>query len=359
MPRPAHPWYRKSKDCWYVTLNGRMISLRVPGPNNQTAAFKRWGQLLAGEPESPAQPIGTPAAAPPPPIPLPASPVKTVGEVIDSYLADASDRVRPITLTTYRRYLLPFREEYAALPVADVSPELISRWVHRVDWSQTVQGNTVLVIAQVLRWAGVTVVGLKAPTRASRGAECVVSDETFARILAETDEAFGDFLRFLWFTGCRPAEATALTVTNIDQAAGVARLKTHKTAHATGRDRLIFLSEEALAVVKRRIEACPAGPIFRNAWGEPLTRNTIVNRFARLNKKLGTKVTAYGFRHTFCSRLLAAGVPDAQVAALAGHTTTATLFKHYAHLTHRSQMLRAVLRTAEEKAKAPPAADVT
>ena len=31
MPRPAKPWYRVQKNGWYVTLNGRIVSLGVPG----------------------------------------------------------------------------------------------------------------------------------------------------------------------------------------------------------------------------------------------------------------------------------------------------------------------------------------
>jgi integrase len=52
---------------------------------------------------------------------------------------------------------------------------------------------------------------------------------------------------------------------------------------------------------------------------------------------------AYGYRHTFATDALANGVPDAQVAALLGHSGTAMLHKHYAHLGARAKALRDAL----------------
>jgi integrase len=53
--------------------------------------------------------------------------------------------------------------------------------------------------------------------------------------------------------------------------------------------------------------------------------------------------TAYGLRHTFATDALANGVPDAQVAELLGHSGTAMLHKHYAHLGARAAALKAAL----------------
>jgi integrase len=49
------------------------------------------------------------------------------------------------------------------------------------------------------------------------------------------------------------------------------------------------------------------------------------------------------YRHTFATDALANGVPDAQVAALLGHSGTAMLHKHYAHLGARAKALRDAL----------------
>jgi integrase len=60
---------------------------------------------------------------------------------------------------------------------------------------------------------------------------------------------------------------------------------------------------------------------------------------------------AYGLRHTFATDALANGVPDAQVAELLGHSGTAMLHKHYAHLGAKAKALRDALgkvRPAED-----------
>ena len=48
---------------------------------------------------------------------------------------------------------------------------------------------------------------------------------------------------------------------------------------------------------------------------------------------------AYGYRHGFATDALAAGVPDAHVAELLGHSSTAMLHKHYSHLATRVKVL--------------------
>lgn len=67
-------------------------------------------------------------------------------------------------------------------------------------------------------------------------------------------------------------------------------------------------------------------------------------------KLAGTDFTIYDLRHTFCSQLLAAGVPLVEVAAYVGHSTRLlgeidnTTTRVYQHPTgkHREQALAAV-----------------
>jgi hypothetical protein len=49
---------------------------------------------------------------------------------------------------------------------------------------------------------------------------------------------------------------------------------------------------------------------------------------------------ARGNRHAFATDALANGVPDVQVAELLGHSGTAMLHRHYAHLGARAKALR-------------------
>ena len=83
--------------------------------------------------------------------------------------------------------------------------------------------------------------------------------------------------------------------------------------------------------------------MLRNRNGVGWTRNAICLAFRRTSKRAGVRATAYGYRHAFATEALAAGVPDAHVAALLGHTSTAMLHRHYSHLTHQAQAMRAAL----------------
>jgi integrase len=62
-----------------------------------------------------------------------------------------------------------------------------------------------------------------------------------------------------------------------------------------------------------------------------------------LCQRAGVKAFCYASRHSFATDALSAGVPDAHVAALLGHSGTAMLHKHYSHLTEKAQTLRLAL----------------
>jgi len=58
MARPSSPWFRKIKNTWYCTLDGKKVSLKVRGEGNEREAIKAWHRLFAGMPlESPEMPL--------------------------------------------------------------------------------------------------------------------------------------------------------------------------------------------------------------------------------------------------------------------------------------------------------------
>jgi len=82
------------------------------------------------------------------------------------------------------------------------------------------------------------------------------------------------------------------------------------------------------------------GPLLRNSWGNPWDKDAIGHAMRRASKKAKVKGIAYGYRHGFATDALAKGIPDATVAALLGHSSTAMLHKHYSHLTSRTAVLK-------------------
>jgi integrase len=133
-----------------------------------------------------------------------------------------------------------------------------------------------------------------------------------------------------------------LTAGAVHWAERCAVLQDHKTAHR-GKVRVIYLSDEAVAILRRQQAEHPQGYLFRRPTGGRWTTHSITQKFARVRRVAGVQITAYCLRHSFATDALAKGVPDAQVAALLGHSGTATLHRHYSHLTARSHALREAL----------------
>ena len=57
-------WYRSGKDCWYVTVAGRKVSLGVRGEQNKKAAQEAWHRLMADGPALPRIPKPAPVEKP-------------------------------------------------------------------------------------------------------------------------------------------------------------------------------------------------------------------------------------------------------------------------------------------------------
>jgi integrase len=320
------PWYRKSKNAWYATHRGKSVSLGVVGKRNRKAAVEAWRRLLA-EGRQPTGQMG------------PEPDALTVADVVLRFLAHAEAKYKPHTIRTYRRFLDPLSERHGTQPAGALTPELAHTFADRPTWGKTTRHGCLTAIATAFRHAGITLT-LDIPPKKSRGAESVVCADTFARLEAKSKGDFRSLLRFLWFTGCRPSEAFVLTLEMVDWDNSVAVLSDHKTAHTTDRPRLIFLPGEAVAVLRDQQKRYGDGFAFRMRNGRGWTLNAAVNRLWRLNDKIGTDATLYGFRHGFATAALVNGLPDAQVAALLGHSNTAMLHRHYSHLTAQAKAMR-------------------
>jgi integrase len=110
--------------------------------------------------------------------------------------------------------------------------------------------------------------------------------------------------------------------------------------------RYVYLTDAALAIVRRRTGRRKKGHVFLNTDGLPWTPYSVGCRFGRLKEKLGVRYCLYHFRHTWQTRLLKKGVDPITCATLAGHVDTSMLAKTYAHLSQDPAYLHAALRRA-------------
>lgn len=330
----SRPWYRKVKDGWYAWKDGRQVSLGVKGRGNRKAAQAALLRLMTAPP-TPPQPKAETTA--------------TVGEITNAFLDNAQGRVKPETMAVWRSALRRLDKKFGVRTASTLTPHEVEAFARRPGISNGTINSSLTSVVTCFRWAvrgGLLAVnplsGVRKPPCGSRGSSAVLTPDEFRRLHDAASPAFRPFLLGLWLTGCRPGELARLTVNDVDFEAGVAVLADHKTAGKTGKPRLIFLSPEAVALVRSQH---PAGLVFRNSWGNGWNRFTLQAAMERARAKAGVPhAICYGLRHSFATEALAKGVPDATVAALLGHSSTTMLHKHYAHLTSRADVLREAVR---------------
>lgn len=320
MARPSTPWYRSQRDQWYTRVNGKQIALGVTGADNHAAAVAALETLLK-------------QMRPPDP--------PTVGEAVASFLAGKVGRVKPRTVTTLRWACQHLVAALGTLRVDRVACQELEAASCGRGWSDDTRRNFLNVCEQVLKSVGVKLRTDK-PPRGSAGAKALIPERVYLMALGA---AWGDLrplLVVLWNTGARPGEVTGLKAEDVDWPNACATLREHKTAHR-GKTRVLVFNDAALAALEgQRAKYPDGGLLFRTRKGNRYAPDLLACSMVRISKRIGHRVTAYGCRHTFITAALAAGVPDATVAAMAGHSSTAMIHKSYNHLSSQIELLRAV-----------------
>ena len=218
-------------------------------------------------------------------------------------------------------------------------------------WGQSTQNAALTRTVAMFRWAVEEerltlnpLQSLRKPPQRSRGAEAVITPDEHARLMEAATPALRDVLFALRVSGCRPSEATSVTAADFHGEQAVWILHSHKTAAETGKPRIVYLTPELVTLCRSLAKRYPTGPLFRTSKGKPWGWCSIAKRVRVLRLRLGIKgVMPYGYRHSFATDALANGVPDAHVAELLGHSRTAMLHRHYAHLTAKAKVLREAL----------------
>jgi integrase len=145
-------------------------------------------------------------------------------------------------------------------------------------------------------------------------------------------------------TGCRKGELLKLTWEDIDISSRLITIKAFNTKTARGRD--VPVSDRLAAELESIRSKSPApnarvfgiGDNFKKAWGTAC-------------RMAGVKdLRFHDLRHTFCTRLIEAGMPIDEVAKLAGHTQINTTYKHYLNVTQATlNRARAALNSRRKK----------
>jgi integrase len=323
----------------------------------------------------------------------------TLRVISEMYLRHLAATKKPDTVEIRRQSLSPFLEyaddgrKTGEMQVSELKKAHVKAFIaymreprpHRrckrraVRWRNGSVRNFVDSLHACLNWAVkeelITINpiwGLEKPSPRSRGGECRVTPEMHRRALAASREDFRQLLVVLEATGCRPSELFNAEARHFDEKLGAivyrgrAHLEEGEVSHKTSnkdKDRIIFLTGEALEVVKKLVALHPEGPLFRTGRSQGCrpggwNQMKIQRRIEQLREKaaLPPTFTLYSYRHEAHTAYLEAGGGIEDLAAIMGNTPQ-VIRRHYSHLTDNPQRLRRL--TEEFRAKMAERANPT
>lgn len=361
MARTAKPWFDRQKNCWTVWMGGRRHRL-AEGRQNRKAAHDRYKQLLFEASKNPPR----------------ESRVQTVASVIEQYLKLEVRNVAPSTYENKKFYLQLFAEEHGFREVAacgriDLQTFIADHPEWESDWTISAAVN---IVQRAFNWAAdggvIPVNPFKGYRHRTGEPRRPLTKEEFRAILRVTSTReqrkppakprpsdrkrhlptpgarFRQILYFLWYTGCRPAEASKLRWSNVDFYRGLIVLHEHKTKRLQRQPKpRVIPMIPVLVRLLRSIQARKEGEyVFLNHRRHPWNKNSLSLRMKRARKKAGVPDDAklYGTRHAFGTRGIIDGQLDVKtLAELMGHTST-RMTEHYLHLAGQHAHLAAAMQ---------------
>jgi integrase len=385
MPHFPKPFFKKSRGLWYVEVDRRQINL---GPD-RAEAFRRYHALMR-EPQ-------THTVCP-----------TAWAAIVDLFLDWVQKHRSPETFEWYRYRLERFCQRYPNLRAADIRPYHVQQWVDSYeDLTRTSKRNYVRTVKRCSRWAvqqgylNTDPVQLMEVPGTDRR-ETVISPEAYQELLSLIrDEAFRDLVVTTWETGCRPQESLRVEARHVD----LARQRwVFPKSEAKGKrePRIVYLTDAALEITRRRMEQSPTGPLFRNHSGRAWTTDAVNCQFCALRvrmlqsqgvdpeqlnrdiaklipqlkpcrkidgkavrktdrqlrqearqkvlsryaKERVPRYSLYALRHSWATRALQTGLDGLTVAILMGHSDPSTLARVYQHLAHQPEHLLQQARKA-------------
>jgi integrase len=333
------PFFRSSKNCWYVQFGKAQRSL---GTADEAEALEQYKALLA---EQDAQPKSVRGDA-------------KVWQCFDLFLDHVEENHAERTYELYKSVLKHAARNFGTVRVRDLKVHHVTAWLRKKkEINDTTRAHHIGTVKAALNFCvkqGYVdrnpVAHMEKPTESIR--DRILTDEERTLIYGSIrDEAFKDLLLAMQETGARPGEIAKLTAANINLDTGVIVWFAHKTAKKTKRPRVIYMTVRMREIIERRLaKAEEGGFLFVGRKGNPWNRHSFYSRFRRL-RRLHTSlqgIVPYSFRTTYATEALEKGIPDTTVAELLGHTSPQVLHKHYSKLYQKTQHLK----DAAEKARA-------
>lgn len=164
-------------------------------------------------------------------------------------------------------------------------------------------------------------------------------------------------LLLLYGTGCRPAEAYALTKADFDFKAGTISIS--KSVQYDGNSlhsvsapktnasiRSVYVSESILRGIKHIIDKIPIDNILGGKSGEIMNKTKYQTMFRHILEKAGLSgsgITQYTFRHNFVTECYYNGISLKECQRQMGHKDYKMILEVYSHLDEQKENTRSKL----------------
>jgi integrase len=149
-------------------------------------------------------------------------------------------------------------------------------------------------------------------------------------------------ISFLMLHGCRPGEARAIRIKDVDLSQGMITISAtwsgtelrEKRKGKNSQPMRVLIHDELLPFVEERVKSCTPGAfLFVNPrTGDPYSTAALKKVWLKVKAKTGVDLRLYdATRHSFASQLVNAGVPIFSVSKYLGHSSIKMTEKFYGH----------------------------
>jgi hypothetical protein len=137
MPRPRKPYFRSSDGWWVSRFRGEYVKL-AKGREGEPQARKRFHELMALEA------LATPAE----------SADASTASMLEAFLDWSHRNNEASTYDSYRFFLQGFCDLHGAVPVRDLKPYHVTRWLAgHAGWGQSTRRAAITAVKRALNWA--------------------------------------------------------------------------------------------------------------------------------------------------------------------------------------------------------------
>lgn len=164
----------------------------------------------------------------------------------------------------------------------------------------------------------------------------VLKEEEYKRLVNWTINSNGKvrdslIVNYLLFTGVRVNELVNIKLSNLDMIARELAVlgKGNKYREIPLKPELVEQSQEYIKGERKDSNFNDSPFLFVSQRSGKLDRDTVNTILNKIGQQLNMKLYPHKLRHTFCTRLIAAGVPVTTVSKLAGHAGVDTTVRYY------------------------------